>query len=275
MNMIFLTCSVQLQDICDFLLEVYPFLHEGQFYKDNISYQLGTDDEEIEKRVGFLFETSRSDKEMEEAVIELLLRNHELTETQLPALRAHFEDCRVPEEITHTVVYNEACSEELNAEMEDVVIDLGLDANAIQDIFDIRKHYQKAIAEVEEQIFSDLWSIVVTTEAPLEDCIAESCNGTIHFSFWNEERDDEYLRMEYFTYTPSEHDCYYVNQSLRVPLIPSQTERASKIREWLSAFNEGGEVFESMNKQNEHWFTTVRPTQLLNRTIHCQIHILE
>ena len=29
MNMIFLTCSVQLQDICDFLLEIYPFLHEG------------------------------------------------------------------------------------------------------------------------------------------------------------------------------------------------------------------------------------------------------
>ena len=163
MNMIFLTSAVQLQDIADFLLEVYPFLHEGQFYKDNISYQLGTDDEEIEKRVGFLFETSRSDKEMEEAVIELLLRNHELTETQLPALRAHFEDCRVPEEITHTVVYNEACSEELNAEMEDIVIDLGLDADAIQDIFGIRKHYQKAIAEVEEQIFSDLWSIVVTT----------------------------------------------------------------------------------------------------------------
>jgi hypothetical protein len=34
MNMIFLTSAVQLQDIADFLLEVYPFLHEGQFYKD-------------------------------------------------------------------------------------------------------------------------------------------------------------------------------------------------------------------------------------------------
>lgn len=89
---VFFVCCEQVTALVELLVEVYPFLQKGRFYKDQLDYQLGVNDEATDSRIGFLFETERTDEEMGEAVIGFLLNSGELTEAQLSSLIAHFEN---------------------------------------------------------------------------------------------------------------------------------------------------------------------------------------